>query len=44
MNTWLTAFGAALALVAGNAGAANAGPTDAQIAAIARVRGLLASI
>jgi len=34
MNTWLTAFGAALALVAGNAGAVNAGPTDAQIAAI----------
>lgn len=34
MNNWLTAFGAALALVAGNAGAANAGPTDAQIAHI----------
>jgi len=34
MNTWLTAFGAALALVAANAGAATAGPTDAQIAAI----------
>jgi len=34
MNTWLTAFGAALVLVAGNAGAENAGPTDAQIAAI----------
>lgn len=34
MNTWLTAFGAALALVAVNAGAANAGPTDAQIAHI----------
>jgi len=34
MNTWLTAFGTALVLVAGNAGAENAGPTDAQIAAI----------
>jgi len=34
MNTWLTALGAALALVAVNVGAANAGPTDAQIAHI----------
>ncbi|MFC4314296.1 DUF4142 domain-containing protein [Steroidobacter flavus] len=34
MNTWLTAFGATLALVAVNAGAANAGPTDPQIADI----------
>lgn len=34
MNTWLTAAGAALALVAANAGAANAGPTDPQIAHI----------
>lgn len=34
MNNWLTALGAALALVAVNAGAANVGPTDAQIAAI----------
>jgi putative membrane protein len=34
MNNWLTAFGAALALVAVNAGAAAAGPTDAQIAQI----------
>ena len=34
MNNWLTALGAALALVAVNAGAANAGPTDAQIADI----------
>lgn len=34
MKTWLAAFGAAFALVAANAGAADAGPTDAQIAAI----------
>lgn len=34
MNHWFAAFGAALALVTANAGAANAGPTDAQIAAI----------
>jgi putative membrane protein len=34
MNHWLAASGAALALVTANAGAANAGPTDAQIAAI----------
>nr|WP_298721414.1 DUF4142 domain-containing protein [uncultured Steroidobacter sp.] len=34
MNTWLTAFAAALALVAVDAGAASAGPSDAQIAHI----------
>lgn len=34
MNSWLGALGAALALVAVDAGAANAGPTDAQIADI----------
>lgn len=34
MNTWLTAVGAALALAALDAGAANPGPSDAQIAAI----------
>lgn len=34
MNTWITAVGAALALVAVNAGAAGPGPTDAQIADI----------
>lgn len=34
MNHWLATLGAALALVAVDAGAANAGPTDAQIADI----------
>lgn len=34
MKNWLTACAAAFALVAANAGAAEAGPTDAQIAAI----------
>ncbi len=34
MNTWLTSFAAALALVAVDAVAANAGPTDAEIAHI----------
>jgi putative membrane protein len=34
MNNWITALGAALALAAANAGAADARPTDAQIADI----------